>query len=112
MNYNMFCSGNTDTIRIVVDNRNYVPESNEDDNEFTFTTECVPMPSGTADLVVSNVTTSVVEELLLANGERYPLKSVISYTVKNIGTDYSCNSETSLLIDNVLHAVSSTTRSR
>lgn len=104
MNYNMYCSGNTDTIRIVVDNRNYVPESNEDDNEFTFTTECVPMPSGTADLVVSNVTTSVVEELLLANGESYPLKSVISYTVKNIGNDYSCNSETGLLIDNVLHA--------
>jgi|UPI00064E567D subtilase family serine protease len=100
MNFPYMCEGSSDEIRVVVDSRNYVVESNENDNEYTFITDCIPMPSGTADLVVSYLETHVVEELL-AGGLSYPLKSEINYTVENLGEDYSCNAEVGLFIDGV-----------
>jgi C1A family cysteine protease len=94
LRYNLICSGTADTIRIVLDNTNQVPESNEDDNEYTFTAECIKTPTGVADLIIRQAWLETIGTF----------KWKIGYEIKNQGDGYACASQTGLYVDNTLKA--------
>ncbi len=103
INLQYMCTGSEDEIRIVVDAQNAIVESDEANNEVSLTTDCVITPTG-ADLAVSNVTSSVTGIIVTPDGRILPVKLAISYDVTNVGSGYSCYTNTGVYVDGVLTA--------
>ncbi len=97
------CSGDEDEIRIIVDPRDQIVESNESDNEQVFTASCVVKPSG-SDLVITRIFNETSQVYATIGGGSVPLKSRIYYEIVNIGENYACGSHTGLYVDGRLYA--------
>ena len=101
VNYQLMCTGSSDEIRVVLDYNNYVVESDESDNEYTFTTDCMIRPTG-ADLAITDVSSSMTSIMLLADGTTLPATLAISYNITNHGIGYSCYTSVAAYVDDSL----------
>jgi subtilase family serine protease/C1A family cysteine protease len=101
-NYIGSCSGDYDTIRVVVDPTNLIAELDETDNELTEQWDCyvVPPPGENPDLIIQRVW---LEPLGDSNYK-------IGYEIQNEGPGYAPNSNTGLYVDDVFKAVDGVAR--
>lgn len=88
-NYTGQCNGESDRIKVVLDETNRIAEEDESNNDMQITFDCFIKPDPTSDLMIENIS---------LNGDDGEFN--IGYVVSNIGIDNTCNTRTALFIDN------------
>lgn len=92
-NFQVLCSREKDTIRVVADSQNTVFESAESNNVLEVELSCLPSSEG-SDLTVVRIW-----------NESYNNELRVYYEIKNTGYGYACSSQAGLFVDGELFAV-------